>query len=73
LGDRLVQYGLSGDLKDGLAALGIDRQNETGVEAFYNAALTPWLRLTADAQWVQPTTVGKDNAVFLGLRLQTLF
>lgn len=67
------QYGLSGDLKDGLAPLGFDRQDENGIEAFYNAALTPWLRLTADAQWVRPTTGGKDDAVFMGLRLQTLF
>lgn len=44
------KYGLSDDLKDGLATLGIDRRDETGVEAYYNAALTPWLRLTADAQ-----------------------
>jgi hypothetical protein len=60
-------------LKEGLAALGLDRQNVTGVEAFYNAALTPGLRLTVDAQWVPPMTVGKDDAVFLGLRLQTQF
>lgn len=67
------KYGLSGDLKDGLSALGIDRRDETGIEAYYNAALTPWLRLTADAQWVHPSTVGKDDAVLLGLRLQALF
>lgn len=67
------QYGLSGDLKDGLAELGIDRRNEYGIEAYYNAALTPWLRLTADAQWIRPSTTGKADAVFLGLRLQTLF
>jgi len=72
-GVAYFQYGLSGDLKDGLAELGIDRRNEYGVEAYYNAALTPWLRLTGDAQWVRPTTLGKDNAVFLGLRLQALF
>jgi porin len=66
-------YGLSDDLKDGLAVLGIDRRDETGIEAYYSAALTPWLRLTADAQWVRPTTVGKDDAVFLALRLQMLF
>ena len=65
--------GLSDDLKDGLAALGIDRRDETRIEAHYNAALTPRLRLTADVQWVRPTTVGKDDAVFLGLRLQTRF
>jgi porin len=67
------QYGLSGDLKDGLAELGLDRSDAHGVEAFYNAAVTPWLRLTADAQWVHPTTVGKQDAVVMGLRLQTLF
>ena len=28
-------------------------QDEIGVEAFYNFALTPWLQLTADFQWVR--------------------
>lgn len=36
-----------GDLKDRLAALGIDRWDETGVKVPYNAAMTPCLRLRA--------------------------
>jgi porin len=48
-------------------------QDEYGIEAYYNAALTPWLRLSADAQWIRPANVGSDDALVLGLRLQAKF
>ena len=66
-------YGLSSELKEGLAALGQGVRNEYGIEAFYNHAFTPWFRLTADAQWVRPGTVGFSDAIVLGLRAQTRF
>lgn len=72
-GMAYFRYGISDDLVTGLAAYGIGLQDEYGIEAFYNAALTPWLRLSADAQWVRPARVGSDDAVVLGLRLQTRF
>ena len=61
--------GLSGNLKDGLDTLGIDLADEQGIEAFYNYAVTPWLRLTADAQVIDPS-LSDDTAIFLGLRAQ---
>jgi porin len=61
--------GLSGDLKDGLDALSIDLGDEQGIEAFYNYAATPWLRLTANAQVIDPS-LSDDTAIFLGLRAQ---
>jgi porin len=48
-------------------------QDEVGVEAFYNLAITPWLQLTLDAQWISPGIQSSDNAWVLGTRLNTRF
>jgi len=64
--------GLSGDFKallDPLVALGDEHQ----VEAFYNLAMAPWIRLTADLQVIWPARPGVDTAVLPGARLQLLF
>jgi len=45
-----------------------DIQNVTGVELYYNAAVTPWFHLTADLQVVDNQNVGDDTAFILGLR-----
>jgi porin len=66
-------YALSNDLKGGLAALGIKRRDEQGVEAYYNLALTPWLRVTANLQWIKPTNADRKDAVLAGLRTQVKF
>jgi carbohydrate-selective porin OprB len=47
--------------------------NEVGVEAFYNVAITPWLQLSADVQWIIPGKTSSDNAWVLGTRLNTRF
>lgn len=62
-------YGFSAALKDSLDDLNYQLRNESGVEAFYNAAVTPWLNLTADGQIIIPAD-GDETAVFLGLRAQ---
>jgi hypothetical protein len=46
-------YNFSNELQDAVARLG-DFDDEQGIEAFYTLAVTPWLRLTADLQWVNP-------------------
>lgn len=66
-------YGVSDDLLEGLATLGLSRQDERGVEAFYNLAITPWFRLTGDIQWIDPFNATKDDVVVTGLRAQTRF
>jgi porin len=58
-------------------------QDEWGLEAFYNVALTPWMLITPDLQVVGPaqkrrvtglfTRESIDTAVVLGLRLQLIF
>jgi porin len=62
-------------------------RDEYGVEAYYNFAVTPWMKLTPDIQVVRPaqkrqivgqdtlTASGKDvdTATVVGLRLQVIF
>jgi porin len=63
-------------------------RDEYGVEAYYNIAITPWMKLTPDIQFVRPaqkheyntengilniTRKGIETATVLGLRLQMIF
>lgn len=66
-------YGLTAPLLDGLAALRIQRRSEGGLETFYNYAITPWLRLSADLQVVDPWNATKTRATYTAVRLQTKF
>lgn len=72
-GVGLFHYGLSEQLLSGLAALRVNRRSEGGVEAFYNLAITPWLRLSADLQVIDPWNADKSRATYAALRLQTKF
>jgi porin len=56
----------SSELKDSVSPL-IDLQNDQGVEAFYNFAVTPWFSVGADVQVIDPS-LGDDTTVFAGLR-----
>jgi porin len=67
------RYGLAEPLLRGLAAIDIRRRSEGGVEAFYNLAITPWLRLSADLQVIDPWRPDKSRATYAALRLQTKF
>ena len=49
--------------------MNVDLKDESGVEAYYNMAVTPWLNLTADGQVIWPGD-GDETAYFLGLRAQ---
>lgn len=66
-------YGLSSALLDGLKTLNIELKDESGVEAFYNIAVTPWFRVTADVQFINPFQPDRDDAVIMALRTQTKF
>lgn len=72
-GVAYFRYNVSDDLIDGLSTLGIDLRDEEGVEAYYNLAVTPWWRLTADIQHIRPLRTDRDDATFLGLRSQLKF
>jgi porin len=62
-------YKLSDELTDSLPLIGPRIEPQEGAELFYNWAVTPWFRLSADAQWVRPFN-GRDNNYYLGLRAQ---
>ncbi|PPD45399.1 MAG: hypothetical protein CTY15_04850 [Methylocystis sp.] len=68
-----MHYGFSRHLLRALDAFGIEHGDESGVEAFYNVALTPWLRLTGDLQFIQPWNPAANRATIGALRLQTKF
>ncbi|MDA8239345.1 MAG: carbohydrate porin [Nitrospiraceae bacterium] len=55
-------------------------RDEQGGEAYYNFAITPWMKLTPDIQFIRPAqkqviASGKDvdAATIMGLRLQMIF
>jgi len=49
-------------------------QDEVGLEAFYNFAITPHLQLSLDAQWIAMSgKKSSDDAVILGTRLNIRF
>lgn len=64
--------GLSDSFK-ALTAPVLPQRDEYGVELFYNYAVTPWCRLTADFQAARPSTQSFNTVVITGLRLQLLF
>jgi porin len=66
-------YGLSEDLKSGLDEVGMGLDDEQGLEAFYNLAVTPWMRVTAGVQWIDPATPDADDAIIAALRTQIRF
>lgn len=71
-GIAYFKYDLSDDLRDALAMppFNLDLGPEEGIEAYYNFALTPWFRITADLQWIDDFPGGGDDAWFAGLRTQ---
>jgi porin len=66
-------YYLSEELLDGLNALGFNYRHEQGVEAYYNLALAPWFRVTADLQVIRPHDGNKPIATVAALRTQIKF
>lgn len=43
------------------------------MEVFYNFALTPWLQISPDLQYIQSGLPGVDDALMIGTRLQIHF
>jgi porin len=48
-------------------------RDEVGVEAWYSLAITPWLKVTADAQLVDPARGDRPTALIGGLRTNIAF
>jgi porin len=62
-------YQLSDAFRNALPGVGSRIEPQKGAEVFYNWAVTPWFRLSADAQWVRPFN-GVDDNYYLGVRAQ---
>jgi porin len=58
--------GLSNALKDELAPV-FNLEDESGVEVFYNVAVTPWFRLTGNVQFIEPASGDFPHAIYVGL------
>ena len=67
-GLAFYNYSLSVPLEDLGTRLGNGLRNETGVELFYQAWLTPYLSLGADFQWVLPVVADNEAALLVGFR-----
>jgi porin len=72
LGVGYFYYRFSRDLQDTVDAV-IEFNDEQGVEAFYSLALTPWFRLAADLQVIDPSTRSSVMAVIGALRANIVF
>lgn len=72
-GIGLYSYSLSHIIDDKAVELGLPLRNETGVEGFYQAWLTPWFSLGANCQVIKPIVKESDTAVFLGVRSSVKF
>jgi porin len=71
-GVAYFRYGMSNDLKNDLAPI-FDLTDESGLELFYNVAVTPWLRVTADLQFVRPATGSDPGSIYAGLGTNVRF
>jgi porin len=60
-------YNLSDDLQEETEAI-FPIDDEAGVEIYYNFALTPWLRITPDVQWIEPANPSISDSWVAGVR-----
>jgi porin len=65
-------YHFSRDLRSAIAPL-INLKHEQGFEFFYNFAVTPWFRVTADLQRIDPFNGDNDPAWIGGVRANITF
>ena len=59
----------SDDFQDASLILNELLDDELGFEAYYNFAVTPWLQVSADVQWVDQGISTSDDAWVIGSRL----
>jgi porin len=65
-GIAYFRLGVSSALKEELAPI-FKIKDESGVEVFYNFALTPWFRITGDVQFIRPGSANSPRSIFVGL------
>jgi porin len=65
-------WNFSNDLQSTVDPI-IDFGNEYGLEAYYSYAMTPWLSMTGNVQYINPANQDFNDALFLGLRVGIRF
>lgn len=65
-------YNFSDELQDATSPV-VNFHNEQGIEMFYNFAVTPWFKVTADLQWLDPATGDNKNIWLGGVRASITF
>jgi porin len=65
-------YDFSDALQDTVDPL-VDFKDEQGLELWYSFGLTPWFKITADAQVINPARGDADTAIVTGLRANLMF
>jgi porin len=65
-------YDWSNDLQSATAEA-FNIRDEHGMEVFYNLAVTPWCRISADFQWIHPANATFKDAWLGGLRATLFF
>ena len=61
------------DFNDERVELILSEDSEQGFEVFYNMAVTPWFKLTADLQVLDGGLAESDTAVVCALRGRIVF
>lgn len=65
-GVAYFRYGVSEDLKEELAPI-VALGDQSGVEVFYNIAVTQWLRISADVQFITPALSDFPDSTYAGI------
>jgi porin len=65
-------YAFDNDLQDVLTPL-VDFRDEQGLEIYYSFAVTPWLDVSPDLQYIDPASDGRSNAFVAALRANVRF
>jgi porin len=66
-------YRYSDDLKGAFEAVNLFFEDEQGGEAFYNCAVTTWLRVGANVQIIDPAVKASSRSVYMGVSTQIRF
>jgi porin len=72
-GVSYFRYAFSPALERNFRLIGFPLRDEQGIEAFYNLAVTPWLRVSANVQWIAPYRGDRPDATLASLRTQVRF
>ena len=72
-GIALGQYIFSDAFKSSAETTGLRIGTESMAEVYYDFAIAPWARLSANLQVIEPALNDSDTAIFLGMRAQLRF